>query len=179
MRPRDFLLVVTAAALWGGGGVVGTLLGDRTGMHALSIAMWRMLVAGFAILLALAALRRLRLRSLTPAMWRLSLVTGALTAVFESLYFLGIALSSVGLSTLIGIGSAPMFVAVWDWLASRRTPPRLTLIALALALGGLAVLLSGSLDAGENGCGGALVALGAKGFVVSRETACPLDERTW
>lgn len=161
MRPRDFLLVVTAAALWGGGGVVGTLLGDRTGMHSLSIAMWRMLVAGFAILVALAAARRLRLRSLTPAMWRLSLVTGALTAVFESLYFLGISLSSVGLSTLIGIGSAPVFVAIWDWLSSRRTPQRLTLIALALALGGLSVLLSGSLEAGENGLAGALVALGA------------------
>ncbi|MDN4482641.1 DMT family transporter [Demequina lignilytica] len=159
MRPRHFLSVVLAATLWGFGGITGTLLGDHAGIGPLSIAMWRMLVAGVALLAYLAV--RGTLRRLSAAQWRRALLTGTLTAAFEACYFLGISYSSVGLSTLIGIGSAPVFVAAYDWATERRRPPVTTLIALALALGGLALLLSGSLDTGRNGPLGALIALGA------------------
>ncbi len=153
--------VVLAATLWGFGGVVGILLVERAGLHPLSVAMWRMLVAGVALLAYLAVRGSLRVRSLTGAMRRRAVTTGALTAVFEALFFSSIVQASVGLSTLIGIGSAPVFVAAYDWLTTRRRPETTTVIALLLALGGLALLLSGSLDTGRNGPLGAALALGA------------------
>ncbi len=153
--------VVLAATLWGFGGVAGTLLGDHAGLHALSIAMWRMLVAGIALLAYLAVRRSLRWRTLTPRMRRRALATGALTALFEALFFSGIAQASVGLSTLIGIGSAPVFVAAYDWWSTRRRPERPALVALALALAGLALLMGGSLDTGRNGMLGGALALAA------------------
>lgn len=159
MRPRHFLSVVLAATLWGFGGVTGTLLGDHSGVGPLSIAMWRMVVAGLSLLAYLAV--RGSLRRLGVRQWRRAALTGALTAAFEACYFVGISFASVGLSTLIGIGSAPVFVAAYDWATERRRPPVTTLVALALALTGLTLLLSGSLDTGRNGPLGALIALGA------------------
>lgn len=151
--------MVLAATLWGFGGVTGVLLSEHAGLHPLSIAMWRMLVAGLALVAYLAL--RGALRVPRGAARRRVLLTGALTALFEALFFSGIMLASVGLSTLIGIGSAPVFVAVHDWATTRRRPETATLAALALALIGLTLLLGGSLDTGEHGLLGAAIALGA------------------
>lgn len=151
--------MVLAATLWGFGGVLATLLGDHAGLHPLSIAMWRMGVAGIALLAYLAA--RGRLRGLSGPQWRRVLATGALTALFEALFFTAITQASVGLATLIGIGSAPVFVAAYDWATTRRLPARITLVALALAMAGLTLLLGGSLDTGPRGTLGAVLALGA------------------
>jgi len=150
--------VVVAASLWGGGGVVGLKLAEHAGIHPLSVAMWRMLVGGLTLVVALAVSGRLRFR-LGRAAWTRILLTGALTALFEAGYFTAIAIASVGLATLIGIGSAPVFVALFDWLVRHERADRLTLAALVLALAGLTLLLSGSLDMGGNGAWGAVIAL--------------------
>ncbi|WP_082105265.1 DMT family transporter [Demequina subtropica] len=159
MQPRHFASVVTAATLWGFGGVLGTMLSRHSDLGSMSIAMWRMLVAGAALLLYLAVRRALR--PLPGPAWRRALLTGALTALFEACFFSAIPYSSVGLATLIGIGSAPVCVALWDWAHGRQRPSAATLGALVLALGGLALLLGGSLDAGGGGPLGPLLALGA------------------
>ncbi len=160
MRTRDFIFVILAGVLWGGGGVMGVLLVRHTGIEPLSVAMWRMLIAGVALVGFLAAVRKLNLRSFTRAMWVRALATGALTAVFEGLLFTALTLASVGLTTLIAIGSAPVFVALYDWLVRGEKPRARTLLALIIALAGLVLLLSGSLDVGRNGLVGALLALG-------------------
>jgi DME family drug/metabolite transporter len=159
VRPRHFLLVVLAAVLWGSGGVVGKLLGDHASLHPMSVAMWRMAVGGLVLLAYLGARGRVDLRSLTPTMWVRIALTGGFTAIFEAMYFTAINLSSVGLTTLIAIGSAPVMVAAFDWLILRTRPPRLTIIALALALTGLVLLLNGSVDGGRNAIVGALLAV--------------------
>ncbi|PKQ25478.1 MAG: EamA family transporter [Actinobacteria bacterium HGW-Actinobacteria-4] len=159
VRPRHFALVVLAATLWGSGGVVGKVLGDHSGLHAMSVAMWRMAVGGLVLLGFLAVRRALTLRPLTRPMWVRILLTGGFTAVFEATYFSAINLSSVGLTTLIAIGSAPVMVAAFDWFALRTRPPRLTVIALVIALTGMVLLLGGSLDVGRSGMWGAALAL--------------------
>lgn len=159
MQPRHFLLVVLAATLWGGGGVAGKLLADHAQMDPVSIAMWRLIVAGLALMAYLAVRGHLRLRRMTRPMWVRAALTGGFTAVFEVTFFSAISLSSVGLSTLIAIGSAPVFVALYDWATSRLTPPPLTIGALILALVGVGLLLGGSLDGGRNAVVGALLAL--------------------
>jgi len=159
MRPRDFLFAIAAAFLWGGGGVVGLLFGEHVGLTPLGIATWRMGVAGIALLGYLAIVGRLRPRSWTHAMWWRMIVTGALTAAFEAAFFTAVELASVGLATLIGIGSAPAFVAAYDAVTTRRRPPRLHLAALGLALAGLALLVGGGAGQGSDVAAGAAIAL--------------------
>ena len=148
-----------AAVLWGSGGVVGALITRDEGVGPLSVAMWRMLVGGLALLVVVIVVPRLRPRSLSAQAWRRIAATGALTALFEALYFSAISLSSVGLATLIGIGSSPFFAAVFDWAFHRVRPTRRTVFALVLALVGLGLLLSGSLQLGANGLLGGLLAV--------------------
>ncbi len=161
MRRLDFLFVVAAAVLWGGGGVVGTLFGDHIGAAPLEIAAWRMSIAGVGILVSLAATRHLNLLSTTRAMWQRILVTGALTAAFEAAFFTAISLAGVGLATLVGIASAPMFVATFDAVSLRAMPARRSLVALVLAAAGLALVMGGSLVGGPHAAVGTLIALGA------------------
>lgn len=157
MRTRDFLLVVLAATLWGTGGVLGTVLGDDGAVPPASVAMWRMLIAG-AVLTVWVLLRGGVGRLDGPARTRI-LLTGALTAVFEVLYFTGISLAGVGLATLVAIGSAPLWVAVWDATRERAWPAPRAIGALVLALAGLAALLGSSLGDGDRALAGVLVSL--------------------
>lgn len=159
MLRRDFLLVVTAAVLWGTGGVLGALLAQASDVPPASVAMWRMLIAGVA--LTAWALARGGLGRLDARAWRRILATGALTAAFEVLYFSAIALAGVGLATLVTIGSAPVWVALWDAAALRRRPPARHVAALGLALAGLAALSATSVDAGQQALVGVGVALGS------------------
>ncbi len=159
MRTRDFFAVVLAAVLWGSGAVVGALLTRNEGIQPLSVAMWRMLVGGLALLAVVVVVPRLRPQALGAQAWRRIAATGALTALFEALYFSAISLSSVGLATLIGIGSSPFFAAVLDWVFHRVRPTRRTVVALVLALVGLGLLLSGSLQLGDNGLLGGVLAV--------------------
>lgn len=158
MRNRDFSLVTLAAVLWGAGGVVGLELSRHAGIHPLSVAMWRMLVGGLSLVALEVARRRFTLALGKPA-WRRIAVTALLTAAFEALFFTALTLTSVGLTTLIGIGSAPVFVALSDAVFRRERPRPRALLALALALAGLVLLMSGSLAVGEHGLLGAGLAL--------------------
>ncbi|WP_084129349.1 DMT family transporter [Demequina sp. NBRC 110055] len=161
MRTPHFVSVVVAAVLWGTGGLLGSLLSDSSGTSAYAVAMWRMLIAGLALVAFLVVSGRLAARSLTAPMWRRVLVTGALTALFEVLYFGGVGLAGVSLATLVTIGSAPLWVAMADAVVGRAWPPRRTLVALGTALAGLVALLGTSIDAGEGALAGVAVALAA------------------
>ncbi|WP_156163831.1 DMT family transporter [Demequina maris] len=161
MQPRHFMSVVLAATLWGTGGLLGTLLAEHSDVPPASVAMWRMVIAGVVLSVWLAARGALGLGSLDRAAVVRILATGALTAAFEVLYFTGIALAGVGLSTLVTIGSAPAWVALWDWWRHGDRPDGRRVLALVLALGGLGLLLGSSLAAGDRallGVGVAVVA---------------------
>lgn len=163
MRTPHFLLVLAAAALWGTGGLLGSLLADHSAVPAPAVAMWRILLAGVVLSAVLLVRRRLAVLSLTAPMMRRIVLTGALLAVFQVLYFTAVTMAGVGLATLVAIGSAPVWVAAWGVMRHRRAPTPRALIALAVALGGVASLLGGSLDAGVQAMAGMAVALGAGG----------------
>lgn len=158
MRPRHFLYAVAAASLWGGGGVAGVLFGDHVGVSPLGIAAWRMAIAGVALLGFLAVTGKFRPSTWSPAAWRRMITTGLLTAAFEAAFFGAIHLSSVGLATLIGIGSAPVFVAVYDAVVLHVRPAPRALVALGLALVGLVLLVGGGVAQEPGVLGGALLA---------------------
>jgi DME family drug/metabolite transporter len=159
MRTRDFLFAVSAACLWGAGGVVGVLFGRHEGYQPVGIAAWRMGLAGASLLLALAVVGRLHPGAWTRAMWVRMVVTGALTAAFEYAFFTSVTLASVGLATFVGIGSAPVVVAGYDAVVTRERPPARSLVALGVSLVGLALLVGGSIGQGSEMVAGALVAL--------------------
>lgn len=161
MRTRDFLLAVAAACLWGGGGVLGVVFGRHENLEPVGIATWRMGLAGASLLLALLVLGRLHPQRWTRPMWTRILVTGALTALFEYAFFTSVTLASVGLATLIGIGSAPVVVAVFDTMTTRRRPPGRSIAALVLSLTGLGLLVGGSVGQGSAMVLGAVIALAA------------------
>jgi len=161
MRPRDFLLAVAAACLWGGGGVMGKLFGDHENLEPVGIAAWRMGLAGVALLGALAVLGRLHPGSWTGAMWWRMILTGVLTAGFEYAFFASVSLASVGLATLIGIGAAPVVVAVYDAVTTRQRPPARALLALTLSIAGLVLLVGGNIGKGNEVLLGAAFALSA------------------
>lgn len=161
MRTRDFLFAVAAACLWGGGGVVGVVFGHHEGLEPVGIAAWRMGLAGVSLLVALALVGRLHPRAWTRAVWVRMAVTGAFTAAFEYAFFTSVTLASVGLATLVGIGSAPAVVAGYDAVVTRTPPSARSVVALGLSLGGLCLLVGGSVGQGAGMVLGAVVALGA------------------
>ncbi len=121
--------------------------------------MLRLGVGGLVLIGWLAIRRSLPVTSIKPEWWRRILITGAFTALFEGTYFAAINLTSVGFATLIAIGSTPVMVAAYTWARERGRPAPQLLVALGLALSGLFLLMSGSLDSGRNGLVGAALAL--------------------
>jgi DME family drug/metabolite transporter len=127
--------------LWGTIGIVVRLLQDG-GMTSTSIAFWRW---SCACLVLLPILGRPGLRSLGPQLRRPSrLVAVALSSlVFQLLYFFAVRDIGAGVATLVTLGLAPVVLHLTDAVSARALPPRWTLVVLALALGGLALVSMG------------------------------------
>ena len=132
------LCLSLAGVLWGAGGLVGVLLAMASGATPLSVAAFRLL-AGGGLLVALHIVTRLRWPR-GRAAWARVTLTGLLSAGFQAAYFCSIALSSVSLATLITIGGVPVFVSAAELALGRERPTRASLVTLAVALGGLALL---------------------------------------
>ncbi|GAB3204781.1 DMT family transporter [Marinactinospora thermotolerans] len=137
---RGPALLVTAGLLWGTGGLAGSVLQDLTGIHPLGTAAYRLLVGGLLATAVLAVSGRLRRVPRTRASLTRVATAGGLLALFQSAYFASVWLTSVGLATLVTIGSVPLFVtAVTAVLERRRPAPRL-LVSVGLGVLGLALL---------------------------------------
>lgn len=156
---RSLFFLVLAGLLWGTGGLAGALLQQRTGLHPIAVAAYRLLIGGGLAALALLALRVRVPR--TAAVGRRLLAAGALLALFQAGYFGAVALTSVSLATLLTIGSAPVFVALATGERGRRA-----LAAVALAVTGLALLAGdpATTDAWRAAAGAALSLASGAGF---------------
>lgn len=154
-RPRDLALVVVGAVLWGTGGLTGAAL-DGHGLRPLTVATLRLGLGGLLLLAGLAAAGRLHRLRITRAVAARVLVTAVLAAVYQGVYFAAVRLGSVTSATLVALGAAPLLVVAVTAVRARRAPGGTTLLALALALGGL-VLLLGAPRGGSTA--GALLAL--------------------
>ncbi len=163
----DLWRVVAAGLLWGTGGLTGALLAHAGSLHPLAIAAYRLAAGGLLVLAVLACTGRLRLPGRS---WlRRVLTVGVLAALYQACYFASVALTSVGLATMVTLGSAPVLVLAAEALRYRRRPDRASCIAIVLAVLGLAVLLGLPLSgdaatAGGVGLGGLLAVVSAAGF---------------
>ncbi|WP_103339589.1 DMT family transporter [Amycolatopsis sp. CA-126428] len=168
-RARSSAALVLAGVLWGTGGLAGSLLGRRAGLHPLAVADYRLLVGGgiatLVVLLTGGTFPR------TPAAARRILAVGGLFALFQASYFAAVALSSVSVATMTTIGAAPVFVT----LASVRKLRRWTAVSVAGTLAGLVLLQWSPGEAfSSGGLGCALLA--AAGFAtLTLVTAKPVE----
>jgi DME family drug/metabolite transporter len=133
-RARSSAALVLAGVLWGTGGLAGSLLGRRAGLHPLAVADYRLLVGGgvatLFVLLTGGTFPR------TSEAVRRTLAVGGLFALFQASYFAAVALSSVSVATMTTIGAAPVMVT----LASVRKLRRWTVVSVAGTLAGLVLL---------------------------------------
>ncbi|HEY7648575.1 MAG TPA: EamA family transporter [Methylomirabilota bacterium] len=145
------LLIGMAAAAWGTTGSVTTVLVARAGAEPLLIGAVRMAVAA-AVLLA-GAFTLTRRITIARADWGRCLAMGACMTAFQAAYFTAVTMTGIAVTALIAICSAPLIIAA---LAAGFLGERLTarvLIALALGVGGTALLVT-SPGAGPSGSDG-------------------------
>ncbi len=141
------------AVAWGTGGLLGSVLGRETGLTPLAVAAYRLGLGGLLVLAAVAGLtssghevtsehggRRLlggpvRGRA---ALRRIGLLA-VLAAAFQACYFTAVSLTTVGLATLVTIGTAPVVVVAVETLRGRARRGSLPVVVLALLGLGLLV----------------------------------------
>lgn len=166
-RARSSAALVLAGVLWGTGGLAGSLLARRAGLHPLAVADYRLLVGGAVGTLLLKGRGFPR----TPEARRRILAVGGLFALFQASYFAAVALSSVSVATMTTIGAAPVVVT----LLSVRKFRRWTVVSVAGTLAGL-VLLQWSPGQASSFGGLGFALLAAAGFAaLTLLTAKPVD----
>ncbi|MGY6654616.1 DMT family transporter [Amycolatopsis sp. TRM77291] len=139
-RARSSAALVLAGVLWGTGGLAGSLLASRAGLHPLSVAAYRLLIGGVIATGYLWLTGGLRGLPRTPRVRRRLLAVGGLFALFQTSYFASVSLSSVSVATMTTIGSAPVLLAVATAVMTRRLPGAWTAVSVAGSLVGLALL---------------------------------------
>ncbi|MFJ8917021.1 DMT family transporter [Amycolatopsis sp. NPDC102389] len=139
-RARSSAALVLAGVLWGTGGLAGSLLAARAGLHPLSVAAYRLLIGGVIATGYLWLTGGLRGLPRTAPVRRRLLTVGGLFALFQTSYFVSVSLSSVSVATMTTIGSAPVLLAVVTVVRTRRLPGAWTAVSLAGSLIGLALL---------------------------------------
>ncbi len=141
LRARTGLLAVSGGALlWGTTGVAVRIINERTGLPAVSIGFYRVLVAAVVVALVLRG-RGLRVAARAYRRHPAALaVSGAGFGAYQALYFIGVQDVGVSVSTLVSLGIAPVALTIGAALSRRRLPPPAGLGVLACAVAGLALV---------------------------------------
>jgi DME family drug/metabolite transporter len=157
------LLVALAAVSWGTTGATMTVLARESGTSPLVVG-WARLAVAAPPLAAAAWLHRAG-----PARWHAAdaaacALAGAAMAAYQLCYFRAVTLTGVAVTALLAICSAPLLIALLAalWLGER--PGGRAAVALAMGVGGTALLVLDAGGAGGTTAGsslGALLALGA------------------
>jgi drug/metabolite transporter (DMT)-like permease len=109
-----------------------------------SLLFWRGLLLALALCLFLVLSYRRDLVARVHAIGKLGLLAGVLFALSTVLFVTSITLTNVA-NTLLITSAAPLFAAVLSFFALRERTPLRTVIAITIALLGIAVIFSGSL----------------------------------
>ncbi|MFI0943090.1 DMT family transporter [Streptomyces sp. NPDC021020] len=182
---RGLIYVVVAATGWGTAGAVAAALYGRSGLGPLALTFWRA-AGGFVLLLGVRLVRR-PARGGT-AVGRV-LATGVGLTVFQAGYFCAVQSTGLAVATVVTLGSGPVLIALAARPALGERLGRGGALAVAGALGGLAVLVLGGGGASVRPAGVALAVLSAAGYaaitVLTRwwgrrgEAGDPFDTSMW
>ncbi|MEE1824218.1 EamA family transporter [Streptomyces sp. BE20] len=160
---RHGLLSISAAAVaWGAGGAVAALLLRTGGLGPVAVCAWRFAVAAGCLAL-LPALRRTAGGRACGAPRRAAVLTGLALAVSQCAYFGSVQYAGLGLGTLITIGAGPVLTSLGAHLLLGERLTARASVALALALGGLALLVAAPAAGPRPLLGAALAVLAGAG----------------
>lgn len=126
-----------AAILWGTTGTAQSFF-DGTA-HPLSIGAFRLAIGGFSLMIFVLAARKLSVGSIP---WPAAVFSALSMALFQPLFFSSVQLTGIAIGTVVTIGSAPVLTGVIEWVALKKRPDRVWVIATLLALGGCILLFA-------------------------------------
>lgn len=162
-RSSYSLLVLAAAALWGTTGTAQALAPATA--QPIAVGAVRIALGG-AALVAFAALNWSVSRGDRPATRKGAWTPGAVAAaalgvaLYQPLFFAGVAYAGVSIGTVVAIGSAPVMAGIVGFVALGEQPGKPWAVATLLAVAGCALLV-GSGNSGKAAAVGILCALGA------------------
>lgn len=166
---RGVWLIMLAAVLWGTVGVSTQILYHVSAANPLSVGFFRLGVA--APTLVATCLARLGGRALHIKRrdFVIMALIGVMLALYQACFFAAIALVGVTIATLVTLCAAPVIVALLSALVFRERPSPRVLLALLLALVGIALVVGFRADAqhaAPNPVGVALALGSALGYAV-------------
>lgn len=160
------VMVVAAAVAWGTVGVAGRLA-DDAGIGPVSATAGRTVIAAVALLPVVAGFGVPALPARSGARWG-AVAVGLLLAVYQMSYFAAVRHIGVTVATLVALGLIPVLVSLCAPLVGDARVDARTGLAVAVALGGLALLVTGSPGAmpagGDRVLGVVLAVICAAGF---------------
>ncbi|WP_020102509.1 DMT family transporter [Mycobacterium sp. 360MFTsu5.1] len=143
-RHLGLLQISAASVLWGTGGLVVTVIHDRSGLGAMTASAWRMALATVALVTFIAvtglagqAITMMRSRPVVP------IVVGCGTALYQGLYFASVLSIGVAVATVVALGLSPILASIWQHIQARTAPSLREIAVLAAALVGLCLVTFG------------------------------------
>lgn len=130
-----YFIVLSGGILWGTTGTAQTFIPET--VDPFVVAMMRVAIGGFVLLLGLLFLKRLNF-SRWP--WKTLLLLAFVLALFQYFFFASVRLTGVAVGTVVSIGSAPIFSGLMEWVFLGQVPKRQWVVATAMAIIGSALL---------------------------------------
>jgi drug/metabolite transporter (DMT)-like permease len=140
------------------------------GAHPIAISFWRCAIG--AVVLAPFAFRRLQ--GMPRRRMKAPVLAGVFLAIHFATWITSLGMTSVAAAVLL-VSTTPIFVAATArWVFGERVETR-TIVGIAVALGGTAIITGGSLGSGASQIAGDLLALAggatAAGYVLAGDAA--------
>ncbi len=163
---RGALLIALAALLWATTGIVAKFLFTGSELQAVTLGFLRLAVALPFFFMLMRREQRSLARSSTPLpkFTRKALIPlvalGFFQAIYQGSYLLAVDMTGAGIATLIALCLAPVLVAILAAPLLGEKPGLVTILALAAAIAGTAMLVVSDMDsAGTLRLGGILMAV--------------------
>ena len=137
-------MALAAAVLWGTTGTAQTFAGAQSSPYW--IGALRLLIASafFAGLVLFGRSSESRDHSRLHSAWPWIVLGGSAMAAYNLCFFAGVKATGVATGTAVAIGSGPVWAGLLQALISRRPPGPLWCLGTALAVVGIALMLSGT-----------------------------------
>ena len=140
-KDRGIWLILAAAVLWGTTGTSQALAPAESSPPV--IGALRLVLGGGALAFSAYLRGGLRAHSWPPL---LTLSAGAFVALYQVTFFWAVLKTGVAVGTIVGIGSAPVFAGVLEYVFRKRLPTRRWYFSTGIAVIGCLLLLLHSGD---------------------------------
>ena len=166
---RGLTYLAVAGATWGTTGAAADLLYRSSDLGPVAISFWRY-VSGLTLLLAVGVIRPTPTpprRQRPHQQFRQRAAIGVGLAVFQTAYFAAVQTTGLAVATIVTLGAGPVLIAIGAWLTMGERLGGGSVLALAGAIAGLAVLVLGNSGSTVRPLGIGLALLSAAGYAVA------------